>query len=75
MNSSKVLKYSIQFTKTCKINNIPAGRRFSTNSHLLHRYSRVAGAAGVGVLSLIAYGLTSNFNAHAYTKKKVRKTT
>jgi hypothetical protein len=71
MNSSKVLRYSIQLTRLRKINNIPVGRRFSTDSHLLRQYSRIAGITGAGILSFIVYGLTSNFKAYTYSKKRV----
>ncbi|XP_026808437.1 calcium uptake protein 3, mitochondrial isoform X3 [Rhopalosiphum maidis] len=69
MNSSKVLRCSIQLSKLYKINSIPTGRRFSTNSQLLRQYSKVAGIAGAGVISIIAYGLTSDFKVYAYSKK------
>ncbi|XP_050055311.1 calcium uptake protein 3, mitochondrial isoform X2 [Aphis gossypii] len=69
MNSSKVLRCSIQLTKLHKINNIPVGRRFSTNSQLLRQYSKVAGIAGAGIISIIAYGLTSDYKVYAYSKK------
>ncbi|XP_060834538.1 calcium uptake protein 3, mitochondrial isoform X3 [Rhopalosiphum padi] len=69
MNSSKVLRCSIQLSKLHKINSIPAGRRFSTNSQLLRQYSKVAGIAGAGIISIIAYGLTSDFKVYAYSKK------
>lgn len=71
MNSSRTLRYSIQLTRLCKINSIPISRRFSTNTHLLQQYSKVAGIAGAGIISLIAYGLTSDFKVYAYKKKKV----
>lgn len=71
MNSSKVLRYSIQLTRLRKINSIPVGRPFSTNSHLFRQYSRIAGIAGAGILSFIVYGLTSNFKVYAYSKKRV----
>jgi len=74
MNSSKVLRCSIQLTKLHKINNIPVGRRFSTNSQLLRQYSKVAGIAGAGIISIIAYGLTSDYKVYAYSKKNVSKT-
>ncbi|XP_025409370.1 calcium uptake protein 3, mitochondrial isoform X2 [Sipha flava] len=70
MNFSKVLRYSIQLTRLRKINNIPVGRRFSTDSHLLRQYSRIAGITGAGILSFIVYGLTSNFKAYTYSKKR-----
>lgn len=75
MNSSKVLRYSIQLTRLRKINSVPLGRRFSTDSHLLRQYSRIVGIAGAGILSFIAYGLTSDSIAYAYSKKKVSKIT
>lgn len=71
MNSSKILKCSVHLTRSCKINIIPVGRRFSTNTHLLRKYSRFAGIAGAGLLSIIAYGFTADFKVHAYSKKKV----
>lgn len=71
MNSSKVLRYSIQLTRLRKINSIPFGRRFSTDTHLFQKYSRIAGIAGAGILSFIAYGLTSDLKAYAYSKKRV----
>lgn len=71
MNSSKVLRYSLQLTRLRKINTIPNGRRFSTDSQLFRQYSRVAGIAGAGIISFIAYGLTSDIKAYAYSKKKV----
>lgn len=71
MNSSRTLKYSVQLTRLRKMNSIQIGRRFSTDTHLLQKYSRVAGIAGAGIISLIVYGLTSDFKAYAYKKKKV----
>ncbi|XP_060876272.1 calcium uptake protein 3, mitochondrial isoform X1 [Metopolophium dirhodum] len=69
MNSSKVLRCSIQLTRLHKINNIPVGRRFSTGSQLLRKYSKVAGITGAGIISIIAYGFTSDFKVYAYSKK------
>lgn len=74
MNSSKVLRCSIQLTRLHKINNIPVGRKFSTGSQLLRNYSKVAGITGAGIISIIAYGLTSDFKVYAYSKKDVSKT-
>jgi len=74
MNSSKVLRCSIQLTRLHKINNIPVGRRFSTGSQLLRKYSKVAGITGAGIMSIIAYGFTSDFKVYAYSKKDVSKT-
>lgn len=71
MSSSKVLRYSIQLTRMRKINSIPIGRRFSTDSHQLRQYSKVAGIAGTGIISLVAYGLISDFKVYAHSKKKV----
>lgn len=74
MNSSKVLRCSRQLTRLHKINDIPAGRRFSTGSQLLRKYSKVAGITGASIISIIAYGFTSDFKVYAYSKKDVSKT-
>lgn len=74
MSSSKVLRFCTQSTKLLKINGIPIGRRFSTSFHPLRQYSKVAGIAGAGILSFIAYGLTSDFKAYAQSRKKVSTT-
>lgn len=73
MNSSKVLRYSLQLTRLRKINSVPVGRCFSTDSHLFRRYSRIVGIAGAGILSFIAYGFAHDSKAYAYSKKKVSK--
>lgn len=74
MNSSKVLRYSLQLTRLNKIYSIPVGRRFSTDSQqLLRQYSKAAGIAGAGIISIIAYGLMSDFKVYAYSKKNVSK--
>jgi len=73
MNPSKVLRCSVRLTKLHKINNIPVGRGFSTNSQLLRQYSKVAGIAGAGIISIIAYGLSSDYKVYAYSKKNVSK--
>lgn len=73
MISSKVLKYSIKLTKLRKTNSIPIGRQFSTVSQQLQQYSRIARIAGTGIISIIAYGLISDFDVYAHSKKKVSK--
>lgn len=73
MSSSKVLRYSVQLTRLRKINSIPTGCRFSTNSHLLRHYTRVAGFAGAGIISFLAYEFSSDFKVYAYSKKRVSK--
>lgn len=73
MNSSKVFKYGVRLTRLRKINSIPTGRRFSTDSHILQSYSRVAGIVGAGVIGFLAYEFSSGFKAYAYSKKRVSK--
>lgn len=75
MNSTKLFRFSAQLKKLPNINGIPVGRRFSTNFHLLRQYSRGVGIAGAGILSCIAYGLTSDSIAYALSKKRVSKFT
>jgi len=71
MNSSKVLRFRTQLTRLHKINSVPVGCRFSTGSQQLWQYSKVVGIAGAGIISIIAYGITSNFKVYAYSKKDV----
>lgn len=73
MNSSKVFKYSVQLTRLRKINSVPTGRRFSTDSRHLQQYARVAGIVGAGVVGFLAYEFSSDFKAYAYSKKRVSK--
>lgn len=68
-----MLRFSVQLIKLRKINSIPIGRQFSTSYQQLRQYSRIAGIAGTGILSLIAYGFMSDFNVYAHSKKKVSK--
>ncbi|VVC28430.1 Hypothetical protein CINCED_3A019964 [Cinara cedri] len=70
MNTSKVLRYSLQLTRLRKINGIPTGRRFSTDSLLLRQYSRITGIAGAGIISFLAYGFLPDFKAYAYSRKR-----
>lgn len=74
MNSSKALRNTIQLTSLRKINSsVPVGRKFSTDCYRLSgQYSKIAGVtAGAGIVSFIIYGLTSDFKAYCYSKKKV----